>query len=456
MFAIFTTTKRVRLLMIDCDIKFADKEITPFGGLSLFFKMLERCHFMEQLGQCGIPSQGSNRGYNPVRLILGLFAGVWCGANCFAHLDVVRYDVALCKLLGWKRGADHRAYQRYLGKFTQAVNQRVFGELFSWFFSQLIFDNYTLDFDSTVMVREGSQEGAARGYNPKRPGRPSHHPLLAFVSDVRMIANFWLRPGNTVSSTNYLAFLDDTLSRLQGKRVGLIRMDSGFFSREMLDCLEEKRLHYIVACRFNNRIKYSLTHEHHWMGLTGGLEISETVYQAEGWASPRRIVMVRQEIARRPNGAGKQIRQLELFEDEGDFGKYRYSCYVTDLGLPARIVYDSYRGRADSENRIKELKYDFSIDDFVSGNFWATEACGSFIVMAYNFMSLFRHALINSNKRHFLKTIRYELLSTPAYLGRTRDKHILYLARSLKTRQSFLSIWERIKDFSLPYDTEKS
>jgi hypothetical protein len=139
---------------------------------------------------------------------------------------------------------------------------------------------------------------------------------------------------------------------------------------------------------------------------------------------------------------GKPIKQLALFENENDFGKYRYSCFVTDLELPAKIVYDSYRGRADSENRIKELKYDFSIDDFVTNNFWATEACGNFIVMAYNFMSLFRHALINSNKKQFLKTIRYELISTPAYLEKTKDKHILYLARSLKTRQAFLSIWE--------------
>ncbi|MCI6744166.1 MAG: hypothetical protein MR564_06430, partial [Paraprevotella sp.] len=54
---------------------------------------------------------------------------------------------------------------------------------------------------------------------------------------------------------------------------------------------------------------------------------------------------------------------------------------------------------------VKELKNDFSIDDFVTNNFWATEACGNFIVMAYNFMSLFRHALINSNKKKFLKTI---------------------------------------------------
>ena len=379
-----------------------------------------------------------------------------CGASCFGHLDAVRYDTALCDLLGWKRGADHRAYQRYLNKFSQAVNQRVFGNLFRWFFSELKFDNYTLGFDSTVMVREGNQEGAAKGYNPKRPGRLSHHPLLAFVSDVRMIANYWLRPGNTSANTNYLSFLEDTLSKLDGKRVGLVRMDSGFFAKEILDSLEDKGLHYITACRFNNRIKYSLANERKWIELTDGLEISENTYQANSWERPRRIVMVRQEIEKRPKAAGKQIKQLELFEDEEDFGKYRYSCFVTDLDLPAKVIYDSYRGRADSENRIKELKNDFSIDDFVTNNFWATEACGNFIVMAYNFMSLFRHALINSNKKKFLKTIRYELISIPAYLGRTKDKHILYLARSLKTRQAFLSIWEKLKDFSLPYDTEKS
>lgn len=446
-------------MMLDYDIKFVNKEITPFGGLSLFLKMLERCHFEEALDGAGLPQQGSNRGYNPLQLILGLFAGVWCGASRFCHLDVVRYDAALCKLLGWERGADHRAYQRYFIKFSQATNQRVFHELYHWFFSQLIFDNYTLDFDSTVMVREGCQEGAVKGYNPKRPGRPSHHPLLAFVSDIRMIANYWLRPGNTSASTNYIAFLEDTLSKLQGKRVGLVRMDSGFFSGNVLDYLEQKQLHYIVACRFNNRIKYSLTHERIWLEVTGGLEISETTYQADGWERPRRIVMVRQEVEKRPKAAGKQVRQLELFEDERDFGKYRYSCFVTDLDLPAKLVYGSYRGRADSENRIKELKYDFSLDDFVSHNFWATEACGNFIVLAYNFMSLFRHALINSDKKQFLKTIRYELLSTPAYLGKsrgTKDKHILYLARSLKTRKAFLTIWDKLKDFSLPYDTEKS
>ena len=52
---------------------------------------------------------------------------------------------------------------------------------------------------------------------------------------------------------------------------------------------------------------------------------------------------------------------------------------------------------------------------------------------------------------HFAEHL--EMCSIP--LGKTKDKHILYLARSLKTRQSFLSIWEKLKDFSQPY-TDKS
>ncbi len=116
-----------------------------------------------------------------------------------------------------------------------------------------------------------------------------------------MIANYWLRSGNTAAGSNYPAFLEDTLSRLQNKTVGLVRMDSGFFTKEILDCLENKKLHYIIACRFNNRIKCALTHEHAWIEVVNGLEISETTYQANGWDKPGRMVMVRQETEKRPN-----------------------------------------------------------------------------------------------------------------------------------------------------------
>ena len=84
-------------------------------------------------------------------------------------------------------------------------------------------------------------------------------------------------------------------------------------------------------------------------------------------------------------------------------------------------------------------------------NFWATEACGNFIVLAYKFFSLFRHELVNSPKKSFLKTFRYEFINTPAYFSKSKEKHVLYLACSLKNRSFFQGIWSALDHFELSY-----
>ena len=128
--------------------------------------------------------------------------------------------------------AGHKAFQRYFKKFTQEKNNQVFTKLSQWFYRQMQFDNYTLDVDSTILTRYGNQEGAMVGYNPTKPGRNSHHPLIAFIAEARMAVNFWLRSGNSYTSNNFLNFLENTFDRLGGKIIGLFRADSGFFDKK--------------------------------------------------------------------------------------------------------------------------------------------------------------------------------------------------------------------------------
>ena len=156
---------------------------------------------------------------------------MWCGANRFEHLEVTRHDEAIRKIFAYRRKAGHKSVQRYFRKFGQATNQTVFQELYQWFFKQLHFDNFTLDLDSTVMSRYGQQEGARRGYNPQKPGRNSHQPLLAFVADCRMVANCRLRSGDAHTANNFEGFLEDTLENLTGKKIGLLRADSEFLPK---------------------------------------------------------------------------------------------------------------------------------------------------------------------------------------------------------------------------------
>ena len=84
-----------------------------------------------------------------------------------------------------------------------------------------------------------------------------------------------------------------------------------------------------------------------------------------------------------------------------------------------------YRGRADCENRIKELKYDFAAENFNMKGFWATEAALNTIMLAYNLMSLLRQAWVKTSLRqasstksiqHTLQTLRYKLFAKTAYI----------------------------------------
>ena len=92
--------------------------------------------------------------------------------------------------------------------------------------------------------------------------------------------------------------------------------------------------------------------------LATGLELAEITYRANSWDIARRIVVVRQSIKRR-SAPGKT---LSLFADDPDIQGWRYGAMVTRLSFPAVEIWRSYRGRADCENRIKELKNDFGLD----------------------------------------------------------------------------------------------
>ncbi len=437
------------------ELQFTDREISAWGGMGLMKRMLDHLDFAAALRESGLPPPGSNRGYAPEQLIVQFMLSVWCGANRFEHGEVTRHDPVLRRLFGFTRMANFKAVMRLFRKFTQATNERVLGALYRWLFAQLAVDGLTLDLDSTVMTRYGQQDGAARGYNPTKPGRASHHPLMAFVSDVRMVANCWLRPGNSHTANNAQAFLDNTLDKLGGKRVALLRADSGFGDSAFLQELEAKPLPYIIALRLNQPLQRALVDQRGWWTLDDGIELVSFDYRAPSWSRARRVVGIRQHIKRRETAKGKT---LSLFADDPCLGQYRFAALVTDLTLPAPEIWRSYRGRADCENRIKELKYDFAADSFCLKDFWATEACLNTALLAYNLMSLFRQAVLKAaviqsgaqDVQHTLRTLRYKLFAKAGYITTPGRKKILKLCVAMRQRQWLEGLWDRSKTFTLP------
>ena len=114
---------------MDLKIDFTDREITPWAGISLMLKMLDQMFINDVISSLSLPQQGSNRGYSPEQLIIQFWISVWCGANCFDHLEVTRSDKVIQEMCKWKRMAGRKSFQRYFSKFNQTTNQEVFTQL---------------------------------------------------------------------------------------------------------------------------------------------------------------------------------------------------------------------------------------------------------------------------------------------------------------------------------------
>jgi len=442
--------------MRDLELGFSDKNITPWGGMVLMKKMLDHFGFIKNLEQAPLPQPGSNRGYSPVQLIQQFMISIWCGANRYEHYEVTRYDNILKKIFGFKKMSGHRAISRLFAKFDQGLCDKVFNHCYKWFFKSLNISHITLDLDSTIITRYGKQQGATKGYNPKKKGRASHHPLMAFVADTEMVANFWLRQGSTHSANNVTGFLGNTLEKLGNINCSLIRADTGFSNNEFLMDLEERNLNYVIALPMMQPLQRTMANQCGWWPIAenggDGIEICCFEYHANSWNRPRRVIAVRQNIKVRESvnkhALGKQLSFFD--EDDEQYGKYRYSAMVTDLKLSALEIWRLYRGRANCENRIKELKYDFGADNFNQKDFFATEATLNTVMIAYNLMSLFRKALLKEKTSQTLKTLRYKLFGTAGYIVKDGRKRIINLALAMNKREWVSGLWDRSSSFTKP------
>jgi len=425
---------------------FTDKRFTAWGGMRIFEELLRRLGWEQALKGAALPQPGSNRGVDPTLMVKGFLVTVWTGGGRFAHTALVRFDEALRCIFGLRQVASVSTFSRFFRRFGQKETQEVFGHLSGWVWERVAGRNWTVDLDSSVLTRYGHQEGSERGYNPKRQGKRSHHPLMAFAAECRMVITAWLRPGNTTDSSNAQNFLNEVLNVFGKKHhIGLLRCDSGFCIGDFLDYAEAQGLSYIVVTRLQTTIKQRIAGLRDWIELDAETAVSEFKYQAEGWSKTRRVVVVRYRLKERKE------KGRVLLEMPG----YAYSVYTTNLTLPPLQVRTLYLGRSDSENRIRELLQDFAVSGFVSQKFWATEAAFRLACWGYNLMSLFHQALLGAASKHTLGTLRVQCFAIGASLGKAGHQKILRLGLSPPRRDWFKGLFSTAQALGTTYQLER-
>ena len=427
--------------MGELKISYSDKKVTPWGGMKLLKDFIEHLQILPYLNELNIPQPQSNAGYDPTILILGFWLSIFTGGNRFSHTDWLRYDATLQSIFEIEKLPSSSTYNRFFYKFDIEKNSEIFPLLQQWFMDQFKVGKITVDLDSTVVTRYGNQEGAKKGYNPKKMGRNSHHPLMAFIDQTKMVANAWLRAGNTSDLNNFEAFLNETFDVcLKNKDIGLVRADSGFYSDKFLSWFERKNLNYIIAVKFYENFKYEIGAIDDWSSITKGLDVAELYFKPEISEHKRRYILVRKKIENYPNSGGKL-----LFDEP----TYRYSAYVTNLTLPLDQVYNIYNTRADAENRIKELKYDFGLENFALDKFYATEAAHRFMMVAYNIMALFKHQVLQTKMQ--LSTLRSYCFALGSWITNHANETTLNISLPTKRRSWMDGLFETIKQTSKPY-----
>lgn len=418
-------------------VSFTDQRLTAHGGLVVWSQFLRQCGLRRELGEVLPQRPTSNNAYDPVDTAMGFMGGIISGADKLSRVAYLRQDAAVAAVLGIEAVPSQSTLSRFFAGFGAGASQQLSG-LYRWAAHRLPSERegYTLDLDSWALLHhDGHQEGVRAGYTPEGI-KPCQRPIVAALAEAGLVVNFWLRRGDTACLNNAPEFLASTVAGLPSQvRVSLLRVDSGFYSRRFLDEARRLGLHYIVVVPMKKNVQRWCRHgDEHWSETDiAGLQVQEL----EGERPGERIVIVRQRVAVRPQAGGKTLFEMP---------EYQFQVLVTNLPrtTPAVAVWRRYNGRADIENRIKELGDQFGIKRLCCRSFWATEAMYHLAISAYNLCVLLQRRLGQIGKCQ-LTTLRWRIFTRAAVFSHTHGKPTLRLAvRGEQPRRWWLHLLQKL------------
>lgn len=401
-------------------IGFTDQRLTAHGGMALWSHFLQQKGFRKLLRSVLPHAPTSPNAYDPTDTAMGYMGGILCGADKLSRIAWLQSDPALAEVLGIEAVASQSTFSRFFEVFTRQ-HCEAFGALYRRAAESLPSrkEGYTLDLDSWALLHEdGHQQGVKTGYT--RHGlKPCHRPLIAGLAEAKLIANYWLRSGDSACVNGAAEFLRQTLQQMPTHlRISLVRGDAGFGHASVMEAAQALGLHFILVARLTQPVQALCRHdEGHWTPTeVPGLSVQEVELEQPG----RRLIVVRQRIQERPQAGGKLLLHLEA---------YRFQALTTNLpaSVDALSVWRRYNGRADLENRIKELGEQFGIKGLCVANFWGTEAMHHLAIAAYNLCVLLQRKLGQLEKCE-LNTLRWRLFCRAAVWSRAQGKPTLKLA----------------------------
>jgi hypothetical protein len=170
--------------------------VTAMGQMPVFIDFLKTSGLWDALvADCPLRYTSPNAP-GQVDVLGTLLMSVLAGQSRYAHITGLRGDGVNPELLGMRKVMSEDSARR---AFKQAPPE----ETLLWLrrhlrqtYETLLEYAWVMDLDSTVKPLYGKQEKAVKGYNPTKPGRPSHVVHTYLMAQVRLVLGAEVQAGN--------------------------------------------------------------------------------------------------------------------------------------------------------------------------------------------------------------------------------------------------------------------
>ena len=401
--------------------------VTREGQLIFFAQFLHTGGRWKQFVEKAPLTYTGNRGSAVVDVLGTAALSILCGHWRYAHINAVRGDRLNPPLLGmggtvsedvvrgaWRR-MDEAAGMAWLGGELRACVEPVLSQ------------PWILDIDVTVKTIYGRQQGAELGYNPHKPGRPSHAYHSYFMANTRLCLGVEVLGGKEHAAKQALPGLWSLLDALPRTHwPAMARGDCGYGNEVLLSAAEERGLPCLFKLRHTAKVKtligQALRAGGAWEDAGEGWEVMTAPLRLSGWSRERRVVLVREAPALAPVGAQGRRRRDHLAGDLPGSEQWlassapwsgRVAVLVTTLdpvAYPARALARLYRERADAENIYDELKNQWGWNGFTTQKLAPCRIMANMVALVYNWWHLYVRLYDGAHHRE-------AITSRPALLG---------------------------------------
>jgi hypothetical protein len=379
------TKKKLNSQSIIVKASFSGSNITKYSGLNTVAKYMNRQNIVKGFGN-SFPTVWHNAtkfGVNQILMAITLssISGISriCRIATFSGDGLVKALLKLDKTIN--ENAISSALKNLGERGARKLQMLLLSKNARWLCESGL-EKITLDADSTVKSVCGHQEGAEKGYNTTKKGAKSYHPLLVFVSEMKLLYHTWFRAGSAYTANGIVDFLKEVKASLPGsiKKV-FFRADSGFFSGTLFDLLESYGWDYLVKVKLKNLEK--ILQSQTWIEIMGSKDVAicEFSYRAKGWDKLRVLKAVR---------TVKEYVLVTYLGQEQIVPVHQYVCYISSYDVDAIELHELYKQRSTSETWIEQVKGHTMAGSTLTDNFWANDILWQLSIFAYNISVMMR------------------------------------------------------------------